>query len=217
VQTHIPADSCSYNPSALRFWRLKRLKIVSTSRKGGRDGYGLDWTTGKNRRFSFLQTPRQALGIALPLIQWVPLIPSRRVKRPGRKANLSLPCNALRAVATAIGSHNYEIDVQRLQEGSGLILMLCDSFVCRRAVWQQCTNVWEKLDVSYSTLRHFILRHSSTLIKNATCVCDTMMNLDQTARCYISEVSNGHSYRLGTPKFTYTMQIGFFISVLAIL
>jgi len=106
--------------------------------------------------------------------------------------------------------------LQNLQEVSGLILMLCDSLVCRRAVWQQCTNVWEKLAASYSTVRQFILRHSSTLIKNATCVCDTMMNLDQTARCYISEVSNGHSYRLGTPNFTYTMKIRFFISVFAV-
>lgn len=51
-------------------------------------------------------------------------------KRPGREADLSPPCNALRAVATAIGSHNYYTDVQRPQEGSGLILMLCDSLVC---------------------------------------------------------------------------------------
>jgi hypothetical protein len=41
------------------------------------------------------------------------------------------------------------------------------------------------------------------------------MNLDQTARWYTLELSNGHSYRLGTPNFTYTMKIRFFISLLA--
>lgn len=88
-----------------------------------------------------------------------------------------------------------------MQDGSGLILMLCDSLVWRRSVWQQYTNVSEKLAASYSTVRHLLLRHSSTLIKNATCVCNTMMKLDQTVWCYTVEVSSGHSYRLGTPNF----------------
>jgi len=121
----------------------------------------MDWTAGKNKRLSFLQNTRPALGTALPLIQWVTLIPSRRVKRPGREANLSLPCKAFRAVATAIGSHNYETEVA---ESAGGV------WVDSNALWQlgvppcSLAAVHQRLRETCCLLQHGTSIHTASFI-----------------------------------------------------